>query len=173
MVPLDALKSFRAASDLHMGYTTGLGLDTPAVDQIQSWQQQYCGPVLDNKGRITSPAPFSNKFADLSEIQVHVAVRIGSQIPLSKVEQLAGGPSPAFSQVYERSRQLDESLEEGAFRTLPVPEPEHLQHFVGFKIHLSVEAIEIAQVMGLECAATPGLNQSRQFVVFLGQGPPL
>ena len=87
-----------------------------------------------------------------------VNVRIGLQVRLCQVQQPAGGSGSSLLQMNECSSQLDQCFVECAVGTVPLLQPKRLQHFVGFKIELAIEAIEKAEIVRIQLAALPELD---------------
>ena len=95
------------------------------------------------------------------DIEPFVNTWILLQIRLSQSEERRRRLRPAFLQMDECTRQLNEALVEESIGPLPLAEPKLLQHFVRLVEELPIKALEVPQIMGVKVASSKLRNQSR------------
>lgn len=84
-----------------------------------------------------------------------------------QIEQCDRRAQPVFLQMHERAGKLDQALVVGVVGTMPVSEPEFLQHIVRFKVEAAIEALEIAGVVRAPAPAGAARDQFRDFPALL------
>jgi hypothetical protein len=89
-----------------------------------------------------------------------------AEIGVSEFEQRRAGAKAFLLQMYKRARQLNEPLEKVPIRPASVLEPEFLQHIVRFVKQLLIEAIEKAQIMGVQFPTLKGGDPRGNFPAF-------
>src|SRR6266702_8206303 len=100
------------------------------------------------------------------DIEPFVNTWILLQIRLSQSEERRRRLRPAFLQMDECTRQLNEALVEESIGPLPLAEPKLLQHFVRLVEELPIKALEVPQIMGVKVASSKLRNQSRHLGAF-------
>lgn len=88
------------------------------------------------------------------------------KIILRQFQQRLRRPASVFLHVHKRTGQLDQALVKISVGTVPVRQPQFLQHVMRFVKKLAVEAIEEAEVMRVQFLSAKLFNACRNMPAF-------
>lgn len=102
--------------------------------------------------------------------QAVVAGWILPEVGLRQFEESSRGAKSVFLQMHERPGQLNQPLEKGAIRSVPVRQPKFFQHVVSFVKESPIETFKITEIPRVEIAAATILDQRGDFRALPAQG---
>jgi hypothetical protein len=108
--------------------------------------------------RVCQALPSVDEFQDTGKFQSVMNGRVGRQVRPGESEQGGGRPEPPLLQMDEGARELDQAFVKCVVRTASAFQPEFLQNIVRLIKLPFVEAIEIAQVMGVQITSPKGID---------------
>ena len=91
-----------------------------------------------------------NECEHVLQLQRFVNRGIGFQVRFREFEQSRRRPEPAFLEMNESARQLDESLVKRVVRLTPLSQPEFFQDIVRFIKKLAIETLEVPEIMRVQ-----------------------
>lgn len=95
-----------------------------------------------------------------------MGARIFGKIGARQLEQRSGGTQPLFLQVDKRAGKLNQAFVKISIRAMPIRQPKFFQNIVRFVELLSVEAIEVAEIVCAEFATLKGRDALSDFSAF-------
>lgn len=128
--------------------------------KINCWTLADSNWVFTIISRFQVAQPAVNQIGHDDQIQTFVDVRIWLQIFLSQPEKRRRRLQPVLLQMYECSRQLNQSLVKIPIETMPVRQPQIFQDIVGFIKFLLVKK---RKVTGITRIQTFDCKLPRQF----------
>jgi hypothetical protein len=84
------------------------------------------------------------------QLQRFVDGGIRFQVRFREFEQSRRRPEPAFLQVDESARELNQAFVEGVVRLPALSQPEFFQDIVGFIKKLAIETLEVPEIMRVQ-----------------------
>ena len=111
--------------------------------------------------------PFLDQAQDVAEVEVLVVSGIAGKVGAGELEQGASGPEPVFLQVDKGAGKLKEAFVEFVIGAIALAEPKLIQDNVSFVKELLVEALERAEVVGVEGLPLTARDEGGDFVAFL------